>query len=82
MWKTGDLAQKRLVLRMIFDELLVYDHEKGFYTATFSLPIELSCVPELDKMEVVDILRKSLHRLEEMILGWAEQISLLSPCAE
>ena len=55
MWKTGDLAQQRLVLRMVFDELLIYDHEKGFYTATFSLPVELSCVPELDKMEVVEM---------------------------
>ncbi|MBI2524307.1 recombinase family protein [Candidatus Berkelbacteria bacterium] len=55
MWKTGDLAQKRLVLRMVFDELLVYDREKGFYTATFSLPVELSCVPELDRMEMVEM---------------------------
>jgi len=55
MWTTGDLAQQRLVLRMVFDELLVYDHKKGFYTATFSLPIELSCVPELDRMEMVEM---------------------------
>jgi site-specific DNA recombinase len=55
MWKTGDLAQKRLVLRMVFDELLIYDYEKGFYTATLSLPLELSCVPELDKLEMVEM---------------------------
>lgn len=55
MWSTGNLAQKRLVLRMVFDELLIYDHKTGFYTATFSLPVELSCVPELDRMEVVEM---------------------------
>ncbi|MDD5501188.1 MAG: recombinase family protein [Candidatus Omnitrophica bacterium] len=55
MWKTGGLAQQRLVLRMVFDELLVYDHATGFYTPTFTLPIELSCVPELDRMEVVEM---------------------------
>ncbi len=27
---------------------------------------------------LVDILRKSLHRLEELILGWAEQIGMLT----
>jgi len=55
MWKTGGLAQKRLVIRMIFDELLVYDHETGFYTTTFTLPVELSCIPELDKLELVEM---------------------------
>lgn len=55
MWKTGDLAQKRLVIRMVFDELLVYDREKGLSTEEFapklSLPLEISCVPELDEIE-------------------------------
>ena len=55
MWKMGDLAQKRLVLRMVFDEPLVYSHKNGFYTATFSLPVNVSCIPELDAMEVVEM---------------------------
>ena len=55
MWKTGDLEQKRLVLRMVFDEPLIYDHAKGFYTASLSLLLKVSCVPELDSLEVVEM---------------------------
>lgn len=56
MWKTGDLEQRRLVLRMVFDEALIYDREEGFCTPSLSLPVELSCVPELDKLEMVEML--------------------------
>ena len=55
MWKTGDLDQQRLVLRMVFEEPLVYDHAKGFYTASLSLLLKVSCIPELDRMEVVEM---------------------------
>ena len=55
MWKTGDLEQQRLVLRMVFAEPLVYDAETGFYTATLSLPLKASCIPELDRLEVVEM---------------------------
>ena len=55
MWKTGDLEQQRLVLRMVFDEPLVYDHAKGFYTASLSLLLKVSCLPELDKLELVEM---------------------------
>ncbi len=55
MWKTGDLEQQRLVLRMVFAEPLVYDAETGFYTATLSLPLKVSCIPELDRLEVVEM---------------------------
>ncbi len=55
MWKTGDLEQKRLVLRMVFEEPLVYDNAKGFYTEEFSpklaLLLKISCIPCLDEME-------------------------------
>ncbi len=47
MWQTGDLQQRRLVLRLVFEEPLVYDRETGFATASFSLPIRVSCVPAL-----------------------------------
>jgi DNA invertase Pin-like site-specific DNA recombinase len=67
MWRTGDLRQRRLVLRLVFTEPLVHDRESGFGTASFSLPIALACVPELDEMEVVDMVRKSWNRLEPLI---------------
>jgi len=55
MWKTGDLAQKRLVLRIVFDGLLIYDHEQGYYTdeksLKLSLPIQIACIAELTEME-------------------------------
>jgi DNA invertase Pin-like site-specific DNA recombinase len=70
MWKTGDLRQRQLVLRLIFSDPLVYSRETGFATATFSLPVKLSCVPELDKLEMVDMVRKSCNRLEQMIREW------------
>jgi len=55
MWQQGDLSQKRLVLRLVFEGALKYDKEKGFGTATFSLPINICCVPELDEIEVVEM---------------------------
>ncbi|MDD5103924.1 MAG: recombinase family protein [Candidatus Peribacteraceae bacterium] len=55
MWKTGDLSQRRLVLRMVFEEPLVYDMATGFGTAKFSLPINLACIMELDALEVVEM---------------------------
>jgi len=55
MWKDGDLQQKRLVLRMVFEEPLVYERGIGFCTATFTLPVAVSCVPELDKDWLVEM---------------------------
>ena len=55
VWHTGDLKQKRLLLRLIFEEPLLYDRNTGFGTAKFSLPVNLSCVTELDKLEVVEM---------------------------
>ena len=55
MWQQGDLAQKRLVLRLVFDGALIYDKETRFGTVSFSLPINICCVPELDEMEVVEM---------------------------
>jgi hypothetical protein len=49
IWGTGNLAQRHMVLRLVFTEPLVYDRETGFGTATFSLPINLACVLELVK---------------------------------
>lgn len=74
MWKTGDLSQRRLVLRLVFTEPLIFDAEIGFQTPSFSLPINIACVPELDEMEVVDMVRKFSNRLREMIQEWYTQL--------
>jgi hypothetical protein len=81
MWKKGELGVQRLVLRLVFAEPLVYDRKTAFQTATFSPPIALSCVPELDKMEVVDMVRTISNRLEEKIREWYELLCRL-PVAE
>ncbi len=46
---------KETVLRLVFEGALIYDKETGFGTASFSLPINICCVPELDEMEVVEL---------------------------
>lgn len=81
MWKTGDLAQRHLVLRLVFQEPLVYDRKTGFGTPTFSPPINLSCILELDKMEVVDLVRKSWNSLEALVREWAEALKGLGQAA-
>lgn len=55
VWKNGDLSEKRLVLRLVFTEPLVYTRETGFQTAAFSLPIQVSCIPELDRQWLVEL---------------------------
>jgi hypothetical protein len=79
MWKTGDLPQRRLVLRLVFQEPLVYGRERGFGTPTFSLPINVACVLELDKMEVVEMVRKSWNSLEGLVREWSELLRGLVP---
>ena len=54
-WKKGDLKERQLVLRIVFEDALIYDKETGFETAKLSLPVELSCIPELDRLEMVEL---------------------------
>jgi hypothetical protein len=82
MWVTGDLEAKRLVLRLVFTEPLVFDRKTGFGTPTFSPPINVSCVLELDRMELVDQIRKSWNTLEAALRDWAELLSGLAPAKE
>ena len=37
-WKKGDLKERQLVLRIVFEDALIYDKETGFETAKLSLP--------------------------------------------
>lgn len=71
MWETGDLGRKRLVLRLVFSGPLTYDRGSGFQTATFSQPIALACVPELDELEVVDQIRFSSNQFIDIVKEWA-----------
>ena len=54
-WNEGDLRQKRLVLRMMFDESLIYNRDEGFYTSQKDLvlthPMRICCIPELNLKE-------------------------------
>jgi DNA invertase Pin-like site-specific DNA recombinase len=78
IWETGDLARRHMVLRLVFAEPLVYDREEGFGTPNFSLPINVSCVLELDEMEVVDLVRRSWNTLVEVIQEWGKSLRGLS----
>tara|TARA_Y100000310_G_scaffold123562_2_gene122323 strand:- start:20764 stop:21354 length:591 start_codon:yes stop_codon:yes gene_type:complete len=74
MWNTDDLAQKRLVLRMVFEEPLVYDITEGFGTAKYTLPVSLSCIKELDELELVEMPGEILNRSIGQIMQWNEAI--------
>lgn len=37
------IVPSNLVLRIVFDEPLVFDANTGFYTASLSLPVAISC---------------------------------------
>jgi site-specific DNA recombinase len=81
MWQTGGLTQRRLVLRLAFQEPLAYSRSGGFETPTFSPPINLACVLELDKMEMVDMVRRSWNSLETQLREWAESLKGLRQAA-
>lgn len=55
MWQQGDLAQKRLVLRLVFEGVLTYYKETAFGTAPFSLLFELSKLADTDKKAMVEM---------------------------
>lgn len=40
VWEKGNLHQKRLLLRMVFPNLLIYDREKGYRTPEIALPFK------------------------------------------
>jgi DNA invertase Pin-like site-specific DNA recombinase len=74
MWKSGNLARKRLVLRLVFKEPLVFDRETGFGTASLSLPVEIACVAGGSREKMVDMLGKSWNRLRALIMDWYAQL--------
>lgn len=55
MWNDGSLSRRRLVLRFIFREPLLYERNVGFRTPTLSLPVEISCTCGQDYKSVVEM---------------------------
>lgn len=54
VWENGIFEDKRLVLRMVFSQHLVYNRKNGFETAAFSLPITLFQLSGTSKSRLVD----------------------------
>lgn len=71
-WQNGQLSQKRMVMRLVFREALVYVRKVGFETPQLSQPIEVSCLPELDQLELVDPTGQLWNSWIELIQQWAE----------
>lgn len=55
IWTNGIFEDKRLVLRMVLSQHLVYNRKSGFETATFSLPIRLFGTSLDDKSRLVEM---------------------------
>ena len=53
-WKRDDLKSKHLVLKLVFDDRIIYDRENGFGTANLSLPLRVFELNSLDNSSKVD----------------------------
>ena len=49
MWQTKDLTKQRVVLKLVFNEKLLYLRDFGFETASLSLPFALSGMAGVSK---------------------------------
>jgi site-specific DNA recombinase len=58
-WQKGDIHRKRLVLRLVFEENLVYNRKSGFETAILSLPLRVFVLPEGQISCLVEVGRMS-----------------------
>lgn len=55
IWSNGIFEDKRLVLRMVFDENLVYNRKSGFETAFLSLPVMVFQHSSTEKSRLVEV---------------------------
>lgn len=55
MWEKGSLEDKRLVLKLVFAEQVVYDHEKGFETPILSLPLRAFQLSDVSRSQLVEV---------------------------
>jgi hypothetical protein len=54
-WKNGDIHTKKLVLKLVFEQKLVYSRKSGFETAFLSLPLRVFTFPEAQNELVVEM---------------------------
>lgn len=52
-WENGNIHTKKLVLRLVFEQNLVYSRKNGFETAFLSLPLRVFTLPKAVKSSVV-----------------------------
>ncbi len=55
MWREGNLARQRLVLRLVFEKALVYERGRGFEHPELSLPIAIACTTGRNLKYVVEM---------------------------
>lgn len=55
MWQTKDLTKQRVVLKLVFNEKLLYLRDFGFETASLSLPFALSGMAGVSKSKMVEM---------------------------
>lgn len=66
-WNRGSLAERRVLLRLFFTDTLRYCPKRGFEPPQLSQPVAISCVPELDRLEMVERIERTLNPLCEEI---------------
>ncbi|HEY4506362.1 MAG TPA: recombinase family protein [Candidatus Paceibacterota bacterium] len=54
-WLKGNIHTKKLVLKLVFEENLVYNRNSGFETAILSLPLRVFALPEAQKSSLVEM---------------------------
>jgi site-specific DNA recombinase len=54
-WEKGDIHTKKLVLKLVFEQNLVYNRKGGFETAILSLPLRVFTLPEAQKSTLVEM---------------------------
>ncbi len=54
-WREGNIHTKKLVLKLVFEETLVYNKNSGFETAILSLPLRVFMLPEALKPRLVEV---------------------------
>ncbi len=55
IWTTGDFAQKRMVLKLVFPKQFSYDRITGVGTLKMSLPFKLASHSERQKTSLVEV---------------------------
>lgn len=73
-WMKDDLKAKHLVLKLVFEDRIIYDRENGFGTANLSLPLRVFELNEQGNSNDVDMISKSWNLIESWVLNSSELI--------